>query len=70
MSILSLTVAMSTNFKVPGADPWYADPQDPALSGMTDFRERASVTVSSTAMIDDALEHMMHGRTFGVRSTR
>jgi CBS domain-containing protein len=33
---------------------------------MTDFRERTSVTVSDTAMIDEALEHMRHT---GVRCT-
>ena len=65
MSSLSLTVMRSTNLKVPGADPWYANPLDPALSVMTDFRERASVTVSETAMIDAALDHMKHT---GVRS--
>jgi CBS domain-containing protein len=32
---------------------------------MTDFRERTSVTISDTAMIDEALEHMRHT---GVRS--
>lgn len=65
MSSLSLTVITNTNLKIPGVDPWHADPQDPALSVMTDFRERASVTVSETAMIDEALEHMKHT---GVRS--
>jgi CBS domain-containing protein len=65
MSILSLTVIKSANLKIPGVDPWYADPQDPALSVMTDFRERASVTVSDSATIAEALEHMIHT---GVRS--
>ncbi len=65
MSILSLTVITNTSLKIPGVDPWHAHPQDPALSVMTDFRERASVTVSATAMIDEALEHMKHT---GVRS--
>jgi len=45
---------------VPGTDPWYAQPTDPALGVMTDFRERASVTVSDSATIDQALEHMKH----------
>ena len=30
------------------------------MTVMTDFRERTSVTVSDTAMIDEALEHMRH----------
>jgi CBS domain-containing protein len=60
MSILSLTVVTNTRLQIPGLDPWYADPQDPALTVMTDFRERASVTVPDTASIDAALEHMRH----------
>jgi CBS domain-containing protein len=60
MSILSLTEVTNTNLKVPGAEPWHADPQDSALTVMTDFRERASVTVSDTVAIDEALEHMRH----------
>jgi CBS domain-containing protein len=60
MSILSLTGVTNTSLQIPGLDPWYADPQDPALTVMTDFRERASVTVPDTAMIDEALEHMRH----------
>jgi CBS domain-containing protein len=65
MNILPLTVVMAPGLQVPGEEPWYADPLDPALSVMTDFRERASVTVSETARIDEALEHMRHT---GVRS--
>lgn len=64
MSILPLTIVTSTHLAVPGHDPWFADAQDPALSVMTDFRERASVTVLDTATIDEALEHMRHA---GVR---
>src|SRR3984957_10067694 len=60
MSILSLTVVRNTSLQIPGVDPWQADPQDPALTVMTDFRERTSVTVSDTATIDEALEHMRH----------
>jgi len=66
MNILPLTVVMTPNLQIPGAEPWYADPQDPALYVMTDFRERASVVVSQTDNIDDALEHMKHA---GVRSS-
>lgn len=64
MATLSLRKIADTALQVPGADPWYADPQDPALTVMTDFRERASVSVSDSAMIDAALEHMKHN---GVR---
>jgi CBS domain-containing protein len=60
MSILSLITVTNTCFQIPGIDPWHADLQDPALTVMTDFRERASVTVPDTALIDDALEHMRH----------
>jgi CBS domain-containing protein len=60
MSIVSLTEVTNTTLQIPGAEPWHADPQDPALTVMTDFRERTSVTVSDTAMIDEALEHMRH----------
>jgi CBS domain-containing protein len=59
-NILPLTFVTSRRLPIPGIDPWYADPRDPALSVMTDFRERNSVTVSDTATIDDALEHMRH----------
>jgi CBS domain-containing protein len=65
MNILPLTIVMTPNLQIPGMEPWHADPLDPALSVMTDFRERASVTVSETATIDEALEHMKHT---GVRS--
>jgi CBS domain containing-hemolysin-like protein len=64
MSILSLTAVTNTNLQIPGLEPWYADPQDPALTVMTDFRERASVVVPDTGAIDEALEHMRHA---GVR---
>ena len=50
---------------VPGADPWHAQPGDPALAVMTDFRDRPSVTVDGASGIDAALEHMKHA---GVRS--
>lgn len=64
MATLTLHTLTSRGLHIPGADPWYAAPEDPALSVMTDFRERASVTVSETATIDSALEHMKHN---GVR---
>ena len=59
-SILPLTVVTSDQLPIPGIEPWFADPRDPALSVMTDFRERASITVSDTATIDAAMEHMRH----------
>jgi CBS domain-containing protein len=62
---LPLTIVMTTTLGIPGDDPWYADPQDPALSVMTDFSERSSVVVSQSATIDEALDHMKHA---GVRS--
>ena len=64
MPALSLRAVTSQDLRIPGSDPWYADPNDPALSVMTDFRERASVTVAETATMDAALEHMKHN---GVR---
>jgi hypothetical protein len=60
MRNLSLTAVTNANLQIPGFEPWYANPQDPALTVMTDFRERASVTVPDTAAIDEALEHMRH----------
>jgi CBS domain-containing protein len=60
MSILTLRTLTDSELQIPGADPWHAVPNDPALSVMTDSRERASVTVADTATIDEAIEHMKH----------
>jgi CBS domain-containing protein len=60
MHTLTLRAIGSEDLPIPGTDPWYADPCDPALSVMTDFRERTSITVSENATIDAALEHMRH----------
>jgi len=49
---------------IPGTETWHAHPDDPAVTVMTDFRSRSSVTVAATATIDAALEHMKHA---GVR---
>jgi len=49
---------------IPGTETWHANPSDPAVTVMTDFRSRASVTVAATMSIDAALEHMKHA---GVR---
>jgi CBS-domain-containing membrane protein len=60
MPKLALSPLTATRLQIPGADRWYANPGDPALSVMTDFRERSSVTVSEALPIDAALEHMKH----------
>ncbi|HZT56336.1 MAG TPA: CBS domain-containing protein, partial [Burkholderiaceae bacterium] len=60
MPRLTLSTLNASALQIPGADRWYANPEDPALSVMTDFRERSSVTVSETLSIDAALEHMKH----------
>ena len=60
MSRCSLKPVDGPSLPVPGTDPWLAEPADPALTVMTDFRERTSVTVSQDATIDEALEHMRH----------
>ena len=60
MHVIVLGKAGRNRLAVPGAEPWYANPTDPALTVMTDFRERSAVTVSENAKIDHALEHMKH----------
>jgi CBS-domain-containing membrane protein len=65
MRALNLHHITNPSLPVPGEDPWFANPSDPALSVMTDFRERPSVTVAEIASIDAALDHMKHA---GVRS--
>jgi len=57
---LSLSSLSTVILQIPGADRWHAKPADPALSVMTDFRERSSVTVPESITIDAALEHMKH----------
>jgi CBS domain-containing protein len=64
MSNLTLRTTSDGDLHIPGVDPWHVSPNDPALSVMTDFHERASVTVPDTATIDEAIEHMKHN---GVR---
>lgn len=65
MAALPLRKVPKPELPIPGTDPWFAAPGDPALTVMTDFRERTSVTVAQKAPIDAALEHMKHA---GVRS--
>lgn len=60
MPTLKLHGVAASSLQIPGADPWYAAPTDPALSVMTDFRERASITVGENSTIDAALERMKH----------
>jgi CBS-domain-containing membrane protein len=60
MPTLQLRSIASPFLQIPGTDPWHAHPGDPALSVMTDFRERSSITVSDSDPIDVALEHMKH----------
>jgi CBS domain-containing protein len=60
MYTLILGAILSEDLPVPGTDPWYVDPSDPALSVMTDFRKRTSITVSENSAIEAALEHMKH----------
>lgn len=49
---------------IPGVEPWYVREFDPALSIMTDFRSRSSVTVSEADPLYEAIGHMKHA---GVR---
>jgi CBS domain containing-hemolysin-like protein len=65
MTPLRLTKVKHAQLAVPGMDPWHVNPEDPATSVMTDFREHTSITVTERTPIDSALEHMRHT---GVRS--
>jgi CBS domain-containing protein len=64
MPNLTLNVLSESDLPIPGADPWFARPEDAAIAVMIDFRERASVTIAESTLIDAALEHMKHA---GVR---
>ena len=64
MSNFLLKTLAESDLPIPGAEPWHARPEDPALTVMTDFRERSSVTTADSVTIDAALEHMKHA---GVR---
>ncbi len=65
MTPLRLSKVKHAQLAVPGMDPWHVNPEDPATSVMTDFREHTSITVTERTPIDAALEHMRHT---GVRS--
>ncbi len=60
MASIALTSIAQPALPVPGSDPWYVAASDSAISVMTDFRERSSVTVLATTAIDAALDHMKH----------
>jgi len=60
MSVLALSRSDDVELPIPGADPWFVSPHDPAVVVMTDFRSTASITVAELAPIDEALEHMKH----------
>lgn len=57
---LKLESLNSSALPIPGDEPWYVSETDPAMLVMIDFRSRHSVTVSETATIDEALDHMKH----------
>ena len=50
----------NVSLPIPGYESWHVCATDPAVSVMTDFRSRSSVTVSETASLDEAIEHMKH----------
>jgi len=60
MPHLQLHTVAASSFRIPGTDPWHAKPTDAAMTVMTDFRERSSITVPDYHPIDTALEHMKH----------
>jgi CBS domain containing-hemolysin-like protein len=60
MLSLQLRSIASPTLRIPGADAWHANPTDPAMTVMTDFRERSSITVADSDLIDAALSHMKH----------
>ena len=60
VTMLKLKSIQSHSLPIPGFEPWYVRTTDPAMSVMIDYRTRSSVTVSETAPLDKALEHMKH----------
>lgn len=60
MTLTALSTLSEQDFPIPGVDPWHASADDLALTVMTDFRERSSVTVVETSPVDEALAHMKH----------
>jgi CBS-domain-containing membrane protein len=62
---LSLGFLRTATAVVPELEPWLADPQDPALSVMRDFRLHPCVSVGEDAKVDHALKQL---KLNGVRS--
>lgn len=60
VTMLKLKSVQGHSLPIPGFEPWYVRATDPAMSVMIDYRTRSSVTVSETARLDNALEHMKH----------
>lgn len=60
MTGLRLTRISTDSLPIPGSDPWYVGAGEAAVSVMTDFSERHSVTVPAAASLEAALDHMRH----------
>jgi CBS domain containing-hemolysin-like protein len=58
MQALPLGFLRTPTAVVPELEPWLADPQDPALSVMTDFRIHPSVSIAEDARVDQALKQL------------
>jgi CBS domain-containing protein len=60
MPSITLSSLPDADLPIPGVEPWHANASDLALTVMTDFRERSSVTIDESAPVDEALSHMKH----------
>lgn len=60
MRRLSLQSIADSSLPVPGHEPWFVHPDDPATSAMTDFRDRPSVALHEGLTVDLAVQHMKH----------
>jgi hypothetical protein len=58
MQPLPLGFLRTPTVVVPELEPWLADPEDPALSVMTDFRLHPSVSVAEDAKVGHALKQL------------
>jgi CBS-domain-containing membrane protein len=63
--VLPLRYLRTPTAVVPELEPWLADPEDAALSVMTDFRTHPSVSVAEDAKVDHALKQL---KLTGVRA--
>ena len=63
--VLPLRFLRTPTAVVPELEPWLADPEDAALSVMTDFRTHPSVSVAEDAKVDHALKQL---KLTGVRA--